>query len=53
MGSYGEVLINDNRMRLIDLAGLSFDLKIMNGLFIIKKYINIHSTKIPEVWNQY
>lgn len=32
VGSYGEVIINDNGMRLIDLAS-QFDLEIMNGSF--------------------
>ena len=48
VGPYGETRINDNGERLIDLCE-SHNLRITNGYFKHKRYINIRGNNLHEI----
>ena len=49
VGNYGEYMVNDKGERLIELCTQT-SLKIWNGFFNHKKYINIHGNSTQRIW---
>jgi len=48
VGNFGEDRVNDNDERLIELCTQT-SLKILNGVFNHKIYINIHGSNIQKI----